>query len=71
MATKEQIKESSDALTAAMGNSEAELLALGAVRTDYRAQLASAQSALTREAELEAAHEALMVEHVPTPPPSE
>ena len=71
MATKEAIAASAEALTTAMGHSEVELVRLGEVRSEYRSQLANTQAALTREAELEAAHEALMKEHEPTPPPAE
>lgn len=71
MATAQQIQESANALTEAMGHSEVELVRLGEVRGEYRAQLASTQAALTREAELESAHELLMTEHTPTPPPAE
>ena len=71
MATKERIAESAVALTEAMGRSEVELVRLAEVRSEYRSQLASTQAALTIEAEVEAAHEALMLEHQPTPPPAE
>ena len=71
MATKEEIQASSEALTEAMGHSEVELVRLAEVRSEYRTQLKTTQEALAREAELEAAHEALMLSHEPTPPPAE
>lgn len=71
MATAIEIKASAEALTEAMGHSEVALVQLGEVRAEYRTQLASTQAALAREAELEQAHEALILAHKPTPPPAE